>query len=57
MTGICPVCGYERPTWRLRLSNSTLTYCENCYTRYLRKSEHVEDFRLVGDPERRIRHE
>ncbi|MBQ3347457.1 MAG: hypothetical protein IJG39_10255 [Synergistaceae bacterium] len=56
MKTVCPVCGYDRPTWSLTLSNSTLRYCENCYTRYIGKSSHIEDFRLISNPERRKGH-
>ena len=51
----CPVCGYDRAVWKLTLSNSTLTYCENCYSLYIRKTAHIDGFNL-NRQKRRIHH-
>ena len=45
-TYTCPMCRYDRAVWHISLSNSTLTYCENCYSRYIRKAAHIEGFNL-----------
>ena len=49
----CPVCGYDRAVWKLTLSNSTLTYCENCYSLYIRKTAHTSAGLATSTPSHR----
>ena len=53
-TYTCPICRYDRAVWHISLTNSTLTYCENCYSRYIRKAAHIDGFYLHHNHTRRL---
>ena len=53
----CPICRYDRAVWHISLTNSTLTYCENCYSRYIRKAAHIDRFNLLHNHTRRLLHD
>ena len=53
----CQVCGYDRAVWKISLSVSPLSFCENCFYRYFPKSRnnvHIEDFNLNRQNRRKI---
>ena len=52
----CPVYGYDHAVWHISITNSTLSYCENCYSRYIRKAAHIYGFNLNHNYKRSILH-
>ena len=53
----CTTCGFDRAVWHIRLSVSTLSYCENYFYRYFRKARsnvHIEDFCLNKSKRRKL---